>query len=111
EDGPQQSSPVVIAYVVKPVRIEVDRIESDGEVVERRLDPDAIAIPSLKSANVTLHGRVIWRDDKAAERPKEVRIWLNDFQQLPVTLSDTTGPNGGEFTIRLVLNRKKDNLI
>ena len=121
--GGQRETGLVASFLQEPVELVIEKltargaegtplfpkVEANGRL---RLDRPAAA------ARVFLHGMVYWsrEDDEQFRTAKEVRIFVNGFQQQPADLQPFRGVRSRNrperrFVVELTLNREKDNHI
>jgi hypothetical protein len=113
--GVQDSPPLEINYLYRPVRVAIDSLVAmrPGAKPEKDLQSGgAITVPE---GRVRLRGRVLWdeADDQRLQKAKMVRVYVNGFQQLPALLDKPTDDNPRQRTFQstLVFNRDHDNHI
>ncbi|MCS6853002.1 MAG: hypothetical protein NZ700_17740 [Gemmataceae bacterium] len=115
DDGPTSTAPVTITYAPLPVRLVIDRITVPGGIT---LQPTAqadglLAFPPAPSGRVLVHGRVLWDrpDDEKLKGVHMVRVYVNGFQQVPVSLLSTSANRERAFQAEILLNRLTSNLV
>jgi WD40 repeat protein len=118
--GGQSTASLVLNFPYKPVRLQIDRLESKGpsqKSVECEVGEDCmIRFPKIDSGRVRLAGRVIWddpEDDERLTKANLVRVFVNGFQQIPGVLQPVTKENRRvrEFQADILLNEEKDNKV
>jgi hypothetical protein len=117
--GVQTSPPLEINYAYRPVQLRVDTLVAtrpgSKETPEKSLPGGEIAFDPQDEGRLRLNGRVLWdeADDHRLQSAKVVRVYVNDFQQLPAVLDKPIEkkPRERNFHTNLVLNRDKGNHI
>ena len=101
--------------------VAVELIAPNPHQPRKRFDDEALAalasslmaILLLKAGRLVLHGSVKWNeyDDANLQGVKQVRMFVNGFQQLPVEMKPVPGkPRERRFQVPVVLN-SNDNRI
>jgi hypothetical protein len=119
-DGGLQDAAVTLTCVYRPVRVVIDRLESlttPGQFFEPRAEADETGrtvFPAVSEGKARLRGRVVWVNDQdqLLGGSPQLRIYVNGFQQIPVTLRRASeGAKERTFEADVLFNRAKDNLI
>jgi WD40 repeat protein len=112
-EGGTRTAAVKINRPPQPVRLDLDYAEILAPIAQKvTLAADGPA-PSLKAGRLVLHGSVKWNeyDDANLQGVKQVRMFVNGFQQLPVEMKPVPGkPRERRFQVPVVLN-SNDNRI
>jgi WD40 repeat protein len=111
--GGEQVARLGISFVHRPVRLAIESLEAFGPqntpVEWKDLASGKVVMPS---GNVTLRGKVLWDEDndERFNKTQLVRVYVNEFQQLPVELNRSApGAHEASFQSELLLNNAEDN--
>ncbi len=112
-DGGVRTVPLNINVPPQPVRLELDHVEIAPAGLKVEPNEDGSFAP-LAAGRVVLHGSVRWNpnDDAILQKAKQVRMFVNGYQQLPVELKPAVGESRErKFQVPVVLNFAKDNTV
>ena len=119
-DGGLQEASVTLTCVYRPVRVVVERLESKtapGQFFTPEKEPDArgrTIFRTVPEGKVRLHGRIEWVNDQdqLLGGSARLRVFVNGFQQIPVTLQPAApGAKSRTFQADILFSRAVDNLI
>jgi len=94
----------------------IDSLEPDGPsaspITPQVMPGGGLSFPPMPTGRVRLQGRVLWdeENDERLNNTKIVRIYVNEFQQLPAKLDmPTAGSRQRTFQTQLLLNYSQNN--
>jgi WD40 repeat protein len=115
DGGEQTTSPVVVTYTYKPLRVVIDSLELPGKKEVKPLSGESVggwlSFGEVPAGEVWVRGRVLGdkADDQLA-RLKEVRVYVNGAQEAPV-MPEAADKQERSFRIALRLDRAEGNEI
>jgi WD40 repeat protein len=105
-EGGVRTSALNINVPPQPVRLDLEHVEIAQAGLKIRPGTDGGFAP-LPVGRVVLHGNVRWNsfDDANLQKAKQVRMFVNGFQQLPVEMKTAAGQaRERKFEVPVVLN-------
>lgn len=105
-EGGVQTVPLNINVPPQPVQLNLDHVEVAPTGLKIRPGADGSFTP-LPVGRAVLHGSVRWNsfDDASLQKAKQVRLFVNGFQHLPVDLKEVKGKSRErKFEVPVVLN-------
>jgi WD40 repeat protein len=121
--GDEAETDVTLQTPDRPAYVVIDRLEAPGPNGKPQIFLPAsdlndgqgrVVFAEVSGGRVVLHGRILWNDPKDERFQKKInlRVYANDFQQLP---AEAQPPKDGaaecEFQAPVLLTRAADNLI
>src|SRR5207248_8835169 len=115
EGGARQAA-VVVNYLHLPVRLAIDRLSVPGEtvLVPELLPNGKLRFPPLSAGRAQLEGHVTWdqETDDALRAANLVRVYVNNFQQVPAELKPAAaGTRRRDFRVDILCNRNQDKQV
>jgi WD40 repeat protein len=105
-EGGVRELPLNINVPEQPVRLDLEHVEIAPVGLKFTPDTDGKFKP-LPAGRVVVHGSVQWSSNKdaALQKVKQVRLFVNGFQQLPVDMKPVAGKERQrKFQVPIVLN-------
>jgi WD40 repeat protein len=116
-DGGSDEAPVVVTYLKKPVRMQIDYLQPKGQDVEIKPDRQLngkLLFKEVPQALCVVHGVVSWdeKDEDLVKAVNRVRGYVNGKRQ-PMTLlfKAKAGDRKRTFELTLQFTQPKDNVV